>query len=98
MCQPRDYVHAEAFGVGSPGAASSEPPMARFWRLGRGLGAGQRHGMDRQGTCEIPLTSTSEVRRNRDPPVTMGPGSMSVLHAHRERLGDHEHGRRMWGL
>lgn len=54
--------------------------------------------MDRQGTCEIPLASTSEVRRNRDRRLTMGPGSMSVLHAHRERLGEHEHGRRMWGL
>lgn len=54
--------------------------------------------MDRQGTCEIPLTPTGEVRRNRDRRLTTVPGSVSVLHARRERFGEHEHRRSMWGL
>lgn len=54
--------------------------------------------MDRQGTCEIPLTSTSEVRRNRDCRLITVPGSMSVLRADRERLGEHEYGRSVWNL
>ena len=43
---------APAYGAAAPPIAksSTSPPMARTCRLGRGLGAGQRHGMDRQET------------------------------------------------
>jgi len=34
--------------------------MVRDRRSGRGLRPGQRHGMDRLGTCEIPLASMRE--------------------------------------
>jgi len=36
------------------GGSTDKIAKARSCRLGRGLGAGQRHGMDRQETCEIP--------------------------------------------
>jgi len=39
---------------------------ARSCRLGRGLGAGQRHRMDRQGTCEIPHAPTCAICRGRN--------------------------------
>jgi hypothetical protein len=48
--EPRNHVHAGAFGVLGPGAASTRPPMARSRRSGRGLRTGQRCGMDRQET------------------------------------------------
>jgi hypothetical protein len=54
--------------------------------------------MDCQGTCEIPFTSTREVRRNRSHRLTMAPGLMSVLHALQERLGEHEHRGCVWCL
>jgi len=54
--------------------------------------------MDRQGTCEIPFTSTREARRNRNHRLTMAPGLMSVLHAHQERFGEHEQRGRVWCL
>src|SRR5690349_25157843 len=41
--------------------------MARGRRLGRGLGPGQRHGMDRRETCEIPPTSTWETAGSGSP-------------------------------
>src|SRR5689334_12009959 len=44
-------------GVGRGGSIDGTA-MARGRRFGRGLGPGQRHGMDRRETCEIPLTST----------------------------------------
>jgi integrase/recombinase XerD len=37
------------------------PLKARFCRLGRGLGAGQRHRMGRQETCEIPHAPTDRT-------------------------------------
>ena len=54
--------------------------------------------MDRQGTCEIPFTSTRDLRRNRNHRLTMVPGLMSDLHALQERLGGHEHRGRVWCL
>jgi len=43
---------------------------ARSCRLGRGLGAGQRHRKDRQETCEIPLASTVKNRPGRERRLT----------------------------
>jgi len=48
--KPRDEKPAGAFGLEEPGAASASPLKVRTCRLGRGLGARQRHGMDRQAT------------------------------------------------
>jgi len=48
--------------------------------------------MDRQGTCEIPFTSTRDERRNRNRRLITVPGPRSVLRAHRERFGEHETG------
>jgi hypothetical protein len=51
LCQPRDYVPLRFSAWVAPGTASMKSAMARFCRLDRGLGAGQRHGMGRQETC-----------------------------------------------
>ena len=57
------FVPAEAFGLVCPGAVSARPLEARSCRLGRGLGAGQRLGTGRQGTCEIPRAPTGAACR-----------------------------------
>jgi hypothetical protein len=54
--------------------------------------------MDGQETWELPLTPTGGAGRNRDRRLTTVPGSVSVLHAYRERLGEHEHRRSTRGL
>jgi hypothetical protein len=54
--------------------------------------------MGRQGTCEIPFTSTRDERRKRNRRLITVPGPTSVLRAHRERLGEHEGRRRVWCL
>jgi hypothetical protein len=53
--------------------------------------------MDRQGTCEIPLTSTSG-NAGTGRRLNNGPGLISALHAYQERLGEHEDGGSLWGL
>jgi len=64
------FLPAEAFGLWNPGAASTRPPQARSLRLDRGPGAGQRHGTDRQGTCEIPFASTGATGRMKERRLT----------------------------
>ena len=90
------FLPAEAFGLWNPGAASRRPPAARSPRLDRGPGAGQRHGMDRQGTCEVPLASTGATSRNweRRPINCSRPDG--DLRAGRERFGEHERRRSAW--
>src|SRR5208282_2253408 len=82
------FLPAEAFGLWNPGAASRRPPEARSLRLDRGPGAGQRHGKDRQGTCEVPLASMGATSRNweRRPINCSRPDG--DLRAGRERFGE----------
>jgi len=42
------------------GGSIDDTVRVRDRRSGRGLGPGQRHGMDRLGTCEIPPASAWE--------------------------------------
>jgi len=84
------FLPVEAFGLWNPGAASRRPPKARFPRLDRGPGAGQRHGTDRQGTCEIPLASTGATSRNAERRLTNCSRPGGDLSVRRERLGEHE--------
>ena len=79
--EPRNALHAGAFGFATPGAASSEPQMARFWRSDRGLRAGQRHGMGGQGTREIPHASMTRKNRSEGTPVEQSSWPVGVLHA-----------------
>ena len=86
------FLPVEAFGLWNPGAASRRPPKARFSRLDRGPGAGQRHGTDRQGTCEIPLAPTDATSRNAERRLIKCSRPGGDLTARRERLGEHERG------
>ena len=90
------FLPAEAFGLWNPGAASTRPPKARSLRLDRGPRAGQRHGTDRQGTCEIPLASTGATSRNAERRLIKCSRPGGDLPARRERLGEHERGRSAW--
>src|SRR5208283_4271765 len=90
------FLPAEAFGLWNPGAASTRPPQARSLRLDRGPGAGQRHGTDRQGTCEIPFASTGATGRIKERRLINVPGLADGLHARQERLGEHERWRSAW--
>jgi len=79
--EPRNAIHAGAFDFATPGAASSEPQMARFWRSDRGLRAGQRHGMGGQETREIPHASMTRKNRSEGTPVEQSSWPVGALRA-----------------
>jgi hypothetical protein len=68
--------------------------MARSCWSSRGPRAGQRSGMERQGTCEIPSRSSGRVP-DRAARLIKAQARTRTL-PRRERCGEHEH-REAWG-
>ncbi len=97
VSQPRYFPKAGAFDVPKSGAASARPPWARSRRLGRGPGSRQRHGMDRQGTCEIPLASTRATAGESGTPANKYvPGLGRPSREPGAPRGEYEQGRNAW--
>jgi hypothetical protein len=53
-----------------PGGSIEETAKAEVSSARPGPRAGQRHGTDLQGTCEIPLASTGAMSRNTEHRLT----------------------------